>query len=371
MKLSHIILFSVMAVACIGYATAANQVMVTNVTIDPPVLMKGDTGIVKIQVVNNGDTGLVINRALLLGGDFTVTSDPYPTVGWLGARNTMDFTFTVQAGNQDGIFYPRFVLEYTDGSTLRYAVPIQVDSTDLTLALVEKPDYLAVGKTTEYTLIVGNPRTNSVSSVQVFPEGPGYEATPTSQFIGFLPSDNEARVAFNITLGRISTAHFRVTYRNGINEHETVLTIPLLPTDNKKAADPLITNIQVSQDGELYHISGDISNAGLKSAKSVVIRTESPAIAEDPYKIYVVGSLEPDDFSGFEVTFRLSTSGTVPLIVEFKDEEGNRYISQSDVTVSVPPLSDTSSALPKMGALLVWLLVFAIAAVIFYSWRKR
>jgi hypothetical protein len=178
-------------------------------------------------------------------------------------------------------------------------------------------------------------------------------------------------VAFNLTLDRISTAHFRTVYRNGINEHEAILDVPLLPSDSKLAAEPMISNIQTSQEGDLYRISGDISNAGLKPAKSVVIRTESPAIARDPYKVYVVGSLDPDDFSGFEITFSLPSSGKVPLIVEYKDEEGNRYLSQSEVDVSVAPLSDASSSIPKIGALLVWLLVIGIAAVIFYSWRKR
>jgi hypothetical protein len=189
--------------------------------------------------------------------------------------------------------------------------------------------------------------------------------------VGSLSSDSDTQVAFNLTPNRISTARFRVVFRNGINEHEAILEVPLLPTDNKKAADPLISNIQVSQEGSIYHISGDISNAGLKSAKSVVIRTEDPAIPDDPFKIYVVGSLDPDDFSSFEVTFRLTHSGKVPLLVEYKDDDGNRYISQSEVEVSVAPLSDESSPISKIGTLLVWVLVFAIAAVIFYSWRKR
>jgi hypothetical protein len=287
------------SILCIGIfllitgAGAANQVMVSNITINPPVLMQGDTGVVTIQVTNTGDTGVEITRALLLGGSLSVPSDPYPSVGWLGRGTSMDFTFTVVAGTGDGLYYPRFVLEYADGSTFRNAVPVQVDSTNLTLTLAEKPDFVAVGKTTIYTLIVSNPRPNAVNGVQVLSEGAGYEATPNSQFIGYLGSDEDTSVAFNVTLDRISTARFRTVYRNGINEHEAILDIPMLPTDNKKGAEPMISNIQTSQEGDLYRISGDISNAGLKSAKSVVIRTESPAIARDPYKVYVVGSLDP------------------------------------------------------------------------------
>ncbi len=371
MKSSYLCILLLGGLLLVGSAGAANQVMVSNTSIDPPVLMPGDTGIITIKVINNGESGIMINRALLLGGSLTVTTDPYPTVGWLGAGNSMDFTFSVVAGTEKGLFYPRFVMEYTDGSTLRYAIPVQVDNTELTLGLVENPDFVAVGATTQYTLMVSNPRPNGVYGVQVFPEGAGFEATPTSQFIGYLGSDMEKSVTFNITLDRISTAQFRTVYRNGINEHVAFLNVPLLPSENKRAAEPLISNIQVSQDGGVYRISGDISNAGLKSAKSVVIRTDTPAIGKDPYKVYVVGSLDPDDFSSFEITFDLPRSGNVPLIVEYKDDDGNRYLSQSYVEVTVAPLSDDSSSIPKLGALLVWLLVIAIAGVIVYSWRKR
>jgi hypothetical protein len=371
MKSLSISLIVLTLLLLIGGAGAVNQVMVTNTSSNPPVLMPGDTGIITIQVMNNGDTGVAIDRAFLLGGSLSVTSDPYPTVGWLGGGNSMDFTFTIEAGSEDGLYYPRFIVEYADGNTLRYSVPVQVDQTGLTLALLNTPDFVSVGTTTQYTLMVSNPRPNGVNGVQVFPDGEGYEASPTSQFIGYLGSDDQRSVTFNITPDRISTAQFRTVYRNGINEHEAVLNIPLLPTDNKKAAEPMISNIQVSQEGDLYRISGDITNAGLKSAKSVVIRTESPARAQDPFKVYVVGSLNPDDFSSFEITFTLPSSGKVPLIVEYKDDDGNRYISQTEVDVSVSPLSDESSSIPKLGALLIWLLVIAIAGVIFYSWRKR
>lgn len=362
----------IVTLAIIGIVAAADfQVMVVETSIDPPVLMSDDTGIIKIRVVNNGDSGVSVNRATLFGGEFSVTSDPYPTVGWIGAGNYMDFTYTVTAEGKAGIYYPRFVLEYSDGTTLRYAIPVQVDTTDLTVALVEQPDYVAIGKTTEYRLLIANPRPNAVESVLVIPEGTGLEATPSRQFIGNLGSNEEVEVSFNITPERITQVKFRVVYKNGINPHDSILTLPILPTENKKGANPLISNVQVSQEGGVYRITGDVSNAGLRSAKSVVIRTEAPAIPADPFKIYVVGSLEPDDFSSFEVSFKLPSSSSVPLIVEYKDDDGNKLFSQTDVDVDVSPLSDQTTSLPVIGTILVWLLVLVIGAAIIYSWRKR
>jgi len=41
----------------------------------------------------------------------------------------MSFTFTIRAGAPDGIYYPEFSLQYPEGTSLRYPVPVKVDST--------------------------------------------------------------------------------------------------------------------------------------------------------------------------------------------------------------------------------------------------
>lgn len=350
---------------------AGPQIMITETSIQPAVFMKGDIGTVTVTVKNSGDSGVQVARATIYGGPFAVTSDPYPAVGWLGAGNSMSFTFTLRAGNEDGIFYPRFLLELTDGTTIRHVVPIQVESSDLTISLVKRPDYITLGRTAVYTLEVGNPRPNAVSSVQVIPEGGGFEATPTRYFIGALEPDKTAVVQFEVVPSRVTLMKLRVDFRNGVNEHQVSIMIPIVPSENRKAADLQVTNVVVTPAGDRYRLTGDISNAGLETAKSVVIRTESPAVPVDPFKLYVVGSLEPDDFSSFELTFRMPESAQVPLIVEYKDEEGNRITMNAYADVTSAPIVGEGGVLSRVGLILVWLLVLIVAIAIVYSWKRR
>ena len=49
-------------------------------------------------------------------------------------------------------------------------------------------------------------------------------------------------------------------------------------------------------------MTGDVYNAGLEVANSVLLTTGGGQPV-NPYRNYVVGSLQPDDFSSFELTF--------------------------------------------------------------------
>ncbi|MBP5476035.1 MAG: hypothetical protein J6X83_07340 [Methanomicrobium sp.] len=56
----------------------------------------------------------------------------------------------------------------------------------------------------------------------------------------------------------------------------------------------------------------------------MVVTAASPAIPVDPYKSSVIGSLDSDDFSSFEITFRCD-SEEIPVLITFKDSAGNTY----------------------------------------------
>jgi len=68
-----------------------------------------------------------------------------------------------------------------------------------------------------------------------------------------------------------------------------------------------------------------VTNNGLTDAKSILVTVGSPATPTNPNPVYAIGNLEPDDFSSFELTYIYSGNRTVPLIVEYKDAEGNTF----------------------------------------------
>jgi hypothetical protein len=353
-------------------SAAAAQVTVTNVTIDPAVFFEDDTGIVTVEITNNGGESVAIRRATLYAGDVTVLSQPYDTTTVIGAGNRMKFSFTIKADVLPGIYYPFFSLDFRDAGYLRYPIQIRVDNQPLTVAITNKPDVFSEGRKDMVDVLIGNPRDNPVSGTIVHFLGEGLDPVPSSYFIGYLNSDQSMPVSVNITPKNPTTLEIVVDYKNGINDHSTSLTLPVTFGESKTEANPVLTNLVVDYEGGHYVLTGDVYNAGLEVANSVVLTTRGLAIPVDPYRNYVVGSLQPDDFSSFELTFTASNVTEIPIAIEYRDIDGNPFEKVS--LVNIPPRSTTNQqsagiALPII--LIVVISALVIGGAIWYSWKKR
>jgi hypothetical protein len=378
MKPLNVLIISLLCAAMAFTAPASAgpaDIAVVSSSLDPVVLMKGDTGTLTVTIQNTGAETVAIRSARLYGSGVVPLSDPYPSVGEIGAGNTKTFTFTVRADGGEGTFYPTFVLDFRDGGgNLRYPVPIQVEDTPLSASVIRKPDAFAESRTADITIRVGNPRPNNASGVQVVPLGSGFTVTPTSGFIGALAPDASGTVTFNLTPTAETDVTFQVVWRNGINTHTTDLVLPVAFGEDKKKADPIITNVEVMSESGGYRVVGDIMNAGLESARSVLVTPGQPATPIDPFRVYVVGTLDPDDISSFEVTFK--TDGTVteiPLVIEYRDDDGNRYTSTRMVGLGSAPApidEREDGGFPLVGAIVVVLVALGVAGAIYHSWRR-
>ncbi len=352
--------------------TAAAQVSVTSVNLDPGVFVEDDTGTITIQITNTGTDSVVIHRATMYDKDFTIISSPYDSVGAIGGGNSMRFTFTVQATAPEGIYYPVFSIEYRDAGSLRYPVKIQVQDSPLSLSLLEKPDTFSNGKKDTVNILVGNPRDNQVNGVTITPVAPGVDIIPSSYFIGILEPDNSTAVSFDVTPHQSGDIIFKVDYKNGINPHSVSLTIPVTLAEGKKQAEPVISNILETIENGNHRITGDVTNAGLTPAKSVIVSPGPGTVPVDPYKTYVVGSLEPDDFASFEVTFSAENVTSVPLVVSWKDVDGNLFTNTA--MVEITDTTSTPNEGPGIPLTIIAIVIVAaagVAGIILYSWKKR
>jgi len=353
-------------------ADAAAQVTVTSISIEPGIFFEDDTGIITIEITNNGFESVAIRRATMYDADISVLSSSYDTTTTVGAGNSMQFSFTVKADVLPGIYYPKFSLDFRDAGYLRYPVQIRVENDPLEISILDKPDTFGAGRKDRIDILVGNPRDNPASGVVVHVSGEGIEATPSSYFIGNLNPDQAQRVSFNITPKQPSVLEFRADYKNGVNPHATSVKVPVEFGVSKTEANPLLSNILVEyQDGK-YVLTGDIYNAGLEVANSVILAAGGGAVPVDPYQSYVVGSLEPDDFSSFEITFTAGNLTTVPVVVSYRDVDGNPF--EKTYPVSIPAQTSGSTkepgiALPIIGVVIASLAV--IGGAIWYSWKKR
>lgn len=185
-----------------------------------------------------------------------------------------------------------------------------------------------------------------MNGITVTPVGDDVTISPHTALVGSLDPDGSREIKFDITPSRETVVTFVVTYHNGINDHTTNVTLPVRFSEDKLGADPVLNDVSISSSSSYTTISCDVTNAGLSSAYAVTVTVGSPATPVDPNKLYVLGELAMDDFSSFEVTYTGSGT-TIPVIITYKDSDGNTFSKTYNVTQSsrgVAAISGSSSS---------------------------
>jgi hypothetical protein len=334
--------------------TTFSQVVISRVTIDPPVLMVGDKGSITVTVQNTATEAVDIHRATLyVDGINLLNKGAYDSLSTLGPGNSKDFTFLVSATGLGGLYQPKFYLDFVGGGFLNYLIPLKIDNTGLQVSVIDAPDYFSTGRKDQITLRVGNPRDNNLTSIIITPKGEGVKTTQSNYFVGDLGSGKSAQVVFDVIPSQSTNLTFHTSYRNGINIHETDTQVPIQVDDSRRSADLIINNVKLTSSGGSYELDGDITNGGVDVAKSIVVTVKDPARPVDPYPSYVVGGLAVDDFSSFSVTFSAPALTSVPVLVQWKDSDGNSYQNTIDVnlrTVGTGASTGSTSSQVAAGA---------------------
>ncbi|WP_292370952.1 COG1361 S-layer family protein [Methanoregula sp. UBA64] len=384
-RIGSVVILCVLFAACAlvlpvsGYTTsdsltAAGKVYISNVTIDPGTLFTGDKATVTFSVTNGNansgssnttssdasQQGIMVNHASFGNKEIQLTSGTYDTSSNIGPLQTRTYVFDVVTTENDGTYYPTFSVDFRDAGSLYYRTPVKVDNSPLIVSVINQPDTFTQGKKDSINVQIANPRGNSVKNVVLDVTGDGATVTPSEQYIGWLAANTATNVTIAVTPDKETTLTLKVTYDNGDNHHSVTQTLPIIFGTDKKQASPEISNIEVKLTDGVYHVTGDVTNAGLTTANGVTVTSLSPAVPQDPYKTYVIGALKPDDFGSFEVTFAASGESSVPLQVSYKDSDGNLLssgqmvsLSQATVTNSKNQQGGTSFVIPGIILLIV------------------
>ena len=325
-------------------APITGKVFVSSTTYYPEVFFTGDKGTVTFEVMNsNTNTSVMLNHGAFSDPDIRLLSDTYDFSNPLGPLQSRPFTFSILADGPPGDYYPTFSLSFFD-SNLYHKTLVQIDNTPLELTLLNKPDTFAEGNKKTIYMLVSNPRKNGVRNVVLVISGNGTGAIPSRSFVGDLAAGASMPVNFTVTPDQPTTAILTVNYDNGDNPHVVTMEIPISFGVDKTQADPVMSNVQVTNVAGIYHVTGDVNNAGLQTAYTVMVTSLGPAVPQDPYKNYVVGALKSDDFGSFEVTFSAENATSVPIQLSFKDADGNIYNSVKDVKITASGSASSATA---------------------------
>jgi len=329
---------------------AAGKVTVTDAVIEPSVLMTGDIGLLTCTVENTGTSNVVISDARLISKELTVlNSDTYSSSRTIGAGTKMQFTFSIVANQPENIYYPAFYLNYQNAGSLRYNIPVRVETPQLELYASGIPDNYAKGVSKTLSLHVGNAKSVNMTGITIIPSGEGIQCNMTSFFIGDLNPHSEKAFNFSIIPSVSSNLYFNVTYTCGMNSHSTTFSIPIALGNDKLAAEPVLNNIEVATASSETTLSGDISNTGITDAYGVVVSLESAAGPDgNPNQKYAIGSITAGDYESFEMKIP-SGSKEVPIVIQYKDSSGNQF--SKSLTLNMEQISGgtTGSAVNSAG----------------------
>jgi len=397
-SMRKIIFFFVLLAMCLPYANADTEIRPTitvNYSVEPGVLMPGDTGTVTVELRNMAsgevyvqendetfDMNAYIANANLKGNkDINILDGRQTNVGLLGPGGYIRLTFNIQANESASNGMHFLELEVIGGSNmynLNYRIPVKVDDRDLKIIVSDMPPTLMK----EYSIVnveVVNLRPNEITGVIVTPKGEDIKFFPANAFVGTINGGNKSTATFTLNTMTSKKGNkeiqFSTTYFNGDNLHISSYTNYTVQVVDQSSL--ILSAIEIDRIGNVYTISGDINNFGTTDAKNVMISvmaTENITPVQ-PYEKYFVGTLESDDFSSFELSASTQESNAeeIPLLIEFRNANNSyAYINENiALQKEMVPASNASrgNSIAMIG--LVAVICIAVMGIIAYSWKKR
>ena len=304
----------------------SSLVYVSSATMNPEVFYPYEQGTVTIILVNKGDQSVGLLNPEILGNNIHITSkDAWNTVTYIGPEAEATYSFPVTVVPPEGTYFPLFSLATKSGNSIHYPLTVKIDSTDLKAVISGEPDTFATSSKETVNLTLINPRAGTLNDILVSASGSGLEINPSQKYISVLDEQSSKEIPFTVTAHQDSNLTFNISYRNGDSKRNVNLALPVITGEDKTAAVPVVNNIAVTQKGSSYDLTGDITNAGITDANGLVVTVGFPANGLGTYPEYVIGSLASDDSSSFEVTFTTTDLSAVPLVMTWKNDDGDDY----------------------------------------------
>ncbi len=331
---------------------AATLVYVSGYEMDPGVFYPYESGTITVQVTNAANTSVVVSEPDLIEPHLKIINDrAFNTKTSIGPGATVSFTFDVEADATDGNYYPLFsIAPIINSNPIHSTLTLKVDSTDVRASISKKPDTFSASKKDTVNVSIINPRDAGVDNVLIVPESDGAEVFPQEFYVGTLAAGQSVQVPFSITPEHSTNVTFHVSFLSGDNRHTSDVVLPIDLGRDKMGAEIVVNNIESSSSGMTTTLKGDITNNGLTDAKSILVTVGDPAKPTNPNPVYAIGNLEPDDFSSFELTYTYAGNRSVPLIVEYKDEEGNTFKESFSIAADDGPGMTGAGAMKSPSA---------------------
>ncbi len=394
-------------------------VMITNYTVEPEVLMPGDTGTITLTI-KNMDTQ---------SSDTTVTEDPssgttttsarsisaeietirlssrsrdiewlmeglqrseYYNVGALGPGESITISIPIKATTyaSDRTYFPEVYIEVDNGENVRFPVRVEVDSSEVEILEKDIPSEISLSESKQMEIVVANNRPNSVSGVNVLVKSKSdeLEFTPERIFIGDLAAYEKEPVNFTLQtqtfknsltsneIGNIEFS-FEVTYKNGVNLHHNELKSSVLVKNSSDVKLIMVNAPESVFKGDVAKIDFDVANGMTKDIKAVSVVPAIEGLRILPSE-YFIGDMEVGDV--FSASFDVYTDNLrvgdieIPFKLLFRDMDTDRRYETQGYEVHIDVKEPQKSGLPNPLFFVALLgIIFFVAVLVRVAVKRK
>jgi hypothetical protein len=316
---------------------AAALVYVSGYELTPAVFYPGETGTLTVHITNAANMSVAVSQPDVIDPHVDVINKgAFTSSTVIGPGATADYNFIIRADGSDGTYFPLFTVSTNAWGTsaIHSQIKLKVDSTEVRASISMKPDTFSLEKTDTVNVSIVNSRLGDISDVLITASSPSVDIAPSEEFVESVPAGTSVKVPFAITPHRESDVTFNISFRNGDNVHTMSIVLPLNIGEDKSAAVPVINNVALSGNAGTYTMTGNVGNAGITNAQGMVISVVAPVKPVAPYPNDVIGSLASNDFTRFTLTFSAADLSNVPVLVQWKDPQGNTRASITTLDLS-------------------------------------
>jgi hypothetical protein len=378
-------------------ATATAQgptVIVSNYTVTPAVLMPGDEGTITVVLsstapatagsplaiqLDSGAGGMnatqpamenaYIQSVLLNGEGVEVLTGSFQDLGEIGPGQSFPVTFLIRAPGEEGIYFPEVWVSVRDGTSVRYPVPVNVNSA---YALARKPalrvertvpDSVDPGDPFNVTLTIQNEGQASAGDVSI-------RINTSSDAITLGGSENyyipELRPGESSILNL--TFETDITYRNAelaTFRQAATIGVPIVGRAEMGIASIRTEPVRITA-GSPVDVTFRLENTGTADAKSV--RATIGDIALPGTKEAFLGTIEPGNDAPAVFALDADRAGAFDytLTIEYADDYGVHTTRQALQMVVAD--RDPVPALAVAAAVLI---IVALALIYWHRRRKE
>lgn len=367
----HIVTIAVFTLIFLCISVQADpSIIVSDYTLNPPILFPGDSAQLHIVLTNSEPTHTKQTTSVS-GGTTTTTLYTVPATierMWLmsafdGAKKISSLQTFTDIGNlapgasmpltlqiitdeniSEGWYFPTLAVNVKDHQNLRYPIPIKISKQTIDMIAGSIPSKISIGGQTQITLNLINNRESPLTNIVVHSNTDNnVSLSPSAIAVGSLPAYANQDLSFSVTPQQIGQYNlsFTIMYKNGENNHNTSVEFPVEIIQTLDVSTVFYGDItQIPYQGS-SRVRLEVFNAKTTPISAVIVTPLNENIRYSPSQFFI-GSMNPDDV--FTVSFDVFAGdlpqGNYSMGFKVSFKQGEEYYESP---ISYKPLQITSA----------------------------